>query len=221
MIEDFAKLIPPSQKDRSGKAFYSGRLAFGKRSDVYVLGLYPGGDPEEYPEETISNHTCKVLHEFDENWSEYRDASWGVERRADPGIRGIQPNLLYLFEKMGMDPGEVPASNLIFQRSTEMPKDYDTLASNCWIFHGSVIWELDVRVVVLFGLTKREFLRKKLNMLISRRKECRSTNGDLISVTYEGHSRTLVVLRHPSRYSWINSANEDDPTEAVLQALGY
>ena len=53
MIEDFAKLIPDSIMHRSGKAFYSGRLAFSSPSGLYVLGVNPGGDPEEYPDETV------------------------------------------------------------------------------------------------------------------------------------------------------------------------
>ena len=45
MIEEFAGLIPESLLERSGKAFYSGRNAFGGPSGLYIIGLNRGDRP--------------------------------------------------------------------------------------------------------------------------------------------------------------------------------
>lgn len=42
MIEEFAGLIPESLQGESGKAFYSGRDAFGGAAPLYIIGLNPG-----------------------------------------------------------------------------------------------------------------------------------------------------------------------------------
>ena len=42
MIEEFAGLIPEALLEVSGKAFYSGRDAFGGAADLYIIGLNPG-----------------------------------------------------------------------------------------------------------------------------------------------------------------------------------
>ena len=68
MIEAFAKLIPDHLLGESGKAFYSGRDAFGHQSPLYILGLNPGGDPRAQAEETIARHTKIVLLEKPNDW---------------------------------------------------------------------------------------------------------------------------------------------------------
>ena len=225
MIEDFAELIPVSQKNRSGEAFYSGRQAFEKPSDVYILGLNPGGDPAKYPEETVANHTDAILRNLPSNWSAYRDEAW-AEGRTAPGTAPIQQSLLYLFKRLGIDAGEVPASNLIFMRSgsRDALKKYggvSKLARECWPFHQAVIDELGVRLVVHFGLTDRNFVFKQLNA--RRPRECFATNHRRLSVTCKNSDRlTVVSLVHPSPkrgYPWIDRKVEDDPTESVVRAL--
>jgi hypothetical protein len=45
MIEDFAALVPRALGSRSGEVFYSGRSAFGRPAELYLIGINPGGDP--------------------------------------------------------------------------------------------------------------------------------------------------------------------------------
>src|SRR4051794_12575243 len=114
MIEAFTPTIPSTLFARSGKVFYAGRDAFSAPSPLYVLGINPGGNPAEAQEETIANHTSWVLERFPANWSAYRDEPWlGLP----PGTYGMAPRVLHLFKRMGLDPGCVPASNLVFVRS--------------------------------------------------------------------------------------------------------
>lgn len=220
MIEDLRKLIPDSQKDRSGKAFYSGRQAFEKPSDVYILGLNPGGDPVRYPYETVAHHTDEVLRNLPRNWSAYRDEAWS-EGRAAPGTRPMQRRVLYLLKRLGLDAGEVPASNLIFARSSRkatLEGDFRPLVSECWTFHATVMQELAIRVVVCLGKDVGDWV-------------CRQSNADRLvdnfierndrrwtSNLYESlNGLTVAVLTHPSVADWTNPLT--DPTDLVLKAL--
>ena len=100
VIEDFAKLIPVSQMNRSGKAFYSGRLAFETQSNVYIIGLNPGGKPKDYQKETVLRHTRSVLHNKPAKWSAYRDETWGNKAK---GEDVHQRRVRYLFRKLGLN----------------------------------------------------------------------------------------------------------------------
>jgi len=90
-IDDFIASIPEPLMGRSGSVFYSGRDAFSKPSDLYVMGFNPGGDPSTQDCETIRWHTDKVMNHEDSNWSTYRDESW---RNSTPGTWGMQPRVL-------------------------------------------------------------------------------------------------------------------------------
>lgn len=46
-LETFARLVPAELWFRSGAVFYSGRAAFSRPSPIYLLGINPGGDPNE------------------------------------------------------------------------------------------------------------------------------------------------------------------------------
>ena len=221
MIEDFAELIPTLLKDKSGKAFYSGRQAFEAQSDMYVMGTNPGGSPDGLSDETVHSHTKKVLQVEPESWSAYRDESWSGRK---PGTGGIQPSLLYLFDRLNVNPGRVPSSNLVFQRSTEKSTfdgNYSKAASKCWPFHQDVIEKLAVRVVVCFGLSIRNLVCRKLGA--RQCGESFSSNGRRLSVTSRNaDGLTIVTLVHPTSkrgYPWVDRRVEDDPTESVITAL--
>jgi len=97
MIEDLARHIPTSLLDRSGKVFYSGRLAFGTPSELYMLGVNPGGGPQELQAETVASHSEEVLQQLPDDWSAYRDESWSGK---SPGTRGMQPRVLHLLRNL-------------------------------------------------------------------------------------------------------------------------
>ena len=80
MIKRFASLIDPKIAKRSGKVFYSGRSAFGKKSDLYLIGFNPGGDLAKQRKETVKSHTADVLSKFSPRWSAYSDESWAGNR---------------------------------------------------------------------------------------------------------------------------------------------
>ena len=210
MIEEFAALTEPLG-DKSGKVFYSGKDAFNRPSELYILGINPGGDPCDcvLKQETVSSHTKLVLHEYADNWSAYRDESWSGQQE---GCDAIQKSLLHLFDGLNMDPGDVPSSNLYFPRSRNADKLGVRHFKKCWPFHKTVVKNLRIRVLVCYGRKSAEFVRRQL-MTSPHKKE--SYKG---RIWYNSEGLTVIYARHPSRGgSWENPKN--DPTELILKVL--
>ena len=163
MIEELAKAIPRSLRQRSGMVFYSGRQAFRGRAPLYVLGLNPGGDPHHYQrDETVEWHTRQVLRKYPNEWSAYVDESWGG---ADPGCSVMQRRVQHLLRTVGLSPARVPASNLVFVRSSkesDLGGELRNLAELCWPFHEQVIELLKPPVIVMCV----KFCKKDLEVMV-------------------------------------------------------
>lgn len=217
VIESLATYIPAHMLERSGKVFYSGRKAFSTEGSIYMIGLNPGGSPDK--RETVLAHSHSVLHAFPSDWSAYRDESW---EGAEPGTYGMAPRVLHLLQRLGLSPGAVPSSNLIFVRSRREAdikrRDMRAMADACWPFHDAVIKTLRPRVVLCCGKTVGNYVMRRLG--------ASSRIGHFI----EDNSRrwrseafaspigvNVVVAAHPSRANWCAAAT--DVTPLVLKAL--
>ena len=220
-MEDFVALIPDSLKDCSGKVFYSGRKAFEAPSRIYILGINPGGDPSgpKLRKETVDAHTRTVLDCQSDDWSAYRDEKWNSK----PGSAPMQKRVKYLCCKIGMNIGEIPASNLIFKRSTDFSQlqgDAKELAKDCWPFHQKVIDTLGVKIVVCLGKTASDFVREK-EQLNAHRHSCTFVENNGRRWRSETHESTdgiqVVRLSHPSRADWTKC--KTDPTGLVVRAM--
>lgn len=218
MIEEFARLIPEDLRGRSGSVFYSGRRAFSRPSPLYILGLNPGGDVDGQRSETVEWHTRKVLFELPALWSAYRDESW---RGAPPGTRGMQPRVLHLLERVGLSPDEVPASNIVFSRSSRertFKGRVNKVAEACWSFHQSVIASLKPKVILCFGRTAASFVcdRLKAHSLVDEFVEENARRWR--SRTFvNAHGTSVISAAHPSIADWTCSAT--DPSRLVVRAL--
>ncbi len=217
-IEALAGKIPESLLARSGKVFYSGRKAFSEHSPLYVLGVNPGGDPAHYESETVGNHTAAVLQSYPVDWSAYRDESWGG---AIPGTYGMAPRVLHLFSSLGLSPGEVPSSNLVFARSRregDMGSEMTSLADLCWTFHACAIQRLRPRAILCFGKTAGLYVRRKVGANTLHAEFVENNNRRWRSQTFAGNAGPkVVVVTHPSIADW--KAASTDPTELVRQAM--
>lgn len=217
MIETFAELIPDSLKSRSGSVFYSGRDAFSGSKDIYILGVNPGGSPEGREDESVRWHTDKVLNESND-WSAYRDESW---LGSPPGTRGMQPRVLHLFDKLNQSAGSVPASNIVFVRSSRevnLDGNMQEMAEACWPFHESIIRNLSPRVILCFGQTAGSFICAKLAALRQIDEFVEQNNRQWCSRTFQSNrGMKVVVATHPSIANWINPVT--DPTVLVTRAL--
>ena len=217
MIEELVDLIPDSLKSRSGSAFYSGRDAFKGPKDLYILGVNPGGSPEGREDESVQWHTDKVLNESDD-WSAYRDESW---LGSPPGTRGMQPRVLHLFNKIGSSAGSVPASNIVFVRSSRevnLDGSMQEMVEMCWPFHELVIGNLSPKVILCFGQTAGNFICNKLAASKQVDVFTEQNNRRWCSRTFQNAGGIkVVVATHPSIANWINPVT--DPTVLVSRAL--
>ncbi len=220
MIEDFAKNIPLDLQHKSGIVFYSGRAAFSGCRKLYILGLNPGGDPTKQANKTVAWHTSKVLSKKpDVLWSEYSDESW--EGKC-PGKHGMQPRLLHLLKNLNLEPGEVPSSNIIFERTRgerDIANNWWQLAEVCWPFHRAVIEQLRPRVILCLGAKAGDFVKKKtrardqIDCFVETYPKRRWT-----STCFANHEGLKVIrVSHPSWTNWKNP--KADPSELVCRAL--
>lgn len=213
----FADLAPKTLYHRSGSVFYSGRAAFATSSRLYVLGLNPGGSPTEQADETIGHH-LSTWRSLPEHWSAYKDDVW---QGMPAGTCGMQPRVLHMFSRLGLDPRDVPASNVVFVRSNReasLAAEKTELLQQCWPVHRSVIDTLGVEVIVCFGATAGNWVRrligadKKIGEFIEQNaRRWRSEAHE--SPTGE----RVVTVTHPSIADWRNPAA--DPTGLIADAL--
>lgn len=209
--------IGPDLRDRSGSVMYSGRSAFSSPSDLYVLGLNPGGSPDLQAAETIGRW-MDDWESVPAAWSVYADQAWLGHA---PGTYGIQPRMLHLFKQLQRDPKTVPASNLIFARTQSeagLGLEMRMLIEQCWPVHDAVIEALGVRFVLCLGGTVGREVRKKLNahMLVGTCAEKNARKWRFIAHDGEKGIR-VVTLTHPARADWRNPLA--DPSEFVKQMM--
>jgi hypothetical protein len=217
MFEKFVSLIPPSLHQVSGAVFNSGRNAFSAQSPLYILGLNPGGSVEKHEQQTVQWHTEKVSKK-PADWAEYQDESWDGKTA---GRAGLQPRVLHLLKQLNLDPCKVPSSNLIFKRTkseAELGRDFDVLAEQCWPFHESVIYQLNIRVILCFGKRAGSWVSQRLeaNTFVSEFEELNDrkwkTQGFI-----NPQGIHVVAATHPSRVNWANPRT--DPTSVVRNIL--
>lgn len=218
-IEELASHIPKDLLEHSGKVFYSGRNAFSGGCSLYMLGVNPGGSPSIHLDETVGSHTRSVLHALPDDWSAYRDESW---QGRVAGSFGMAPRVLHLLQRLGLNPGTVPASNLVFVRSAREAhierSAMAAMADACWPFHEQVITRLRPRVVLCFGHTAGKYVQQRLGAYRIAGKFMELNNRRWQSHSYASPSGVKVVIAtHPSVANWCTSAT--DVTPLVQEAL--
>lgn len=211
-LDEIKTLIPKTILDSSGSVFYSGRLAFSRPSRLYLLGLNPGGSPVCQASETVGWHCEKVLVREDDDWSAYRDESW-LGRR--PGTCRMQPRVLHLLQYLSLNPGAVPSSNLVFERTSSsagLEGRLRDLADACWPFHQCVIDRLGIRIVVCFGRHAGDYVCERLGAfdLLDQFVE-RNNRGWKSKVYMSECGIRVVVASHPSRANWTKPTSDPSP----------
>ena len=219
MIENFSKHIHRALKKRSGKVFYSGRVAFSGERPLYILGYNPGEEADAEAAETVGSHTRKVLGEKSQNWSAYRDESW---KARPPGTLPMQRRVLHLLHRLALDPGEVPASNLIFVRSSSVgdipSEERKCLQELCWPFHQAVIDQLGVRFILCLGEDAAKFVKKKTGAKNQVDQFIETNNRHWKNLCFANDEGLKVIqVTHPSRADWTNP--NADPSDLVKRAL--
>ncbi|WP_152682860.1 hypothetical protein [Caenimonas sp. SL110] len=218
-FEVLRDLIPATQLKQSGVVFNSGRNAFSGTRPLYILGLNPGGGPDDHQHETLESHT-QAVSERNADWSSFRDQSL---KGKPPGTFGFQPRVLHLLDAVQQKPSDVPASNLIFvrtKREKNLDGRLDALAEESWQFHETAIRLLGVKVVLCFGQTAAHWVRRRLDADPKPVATFTETNERRwTSSTYYSPSRkiSIVAATHPSIAKWTVEAT--DPSRLVRDAL--
>lgn len=218
MIEELVKTIPQSLLSCSGKALCSGRRAFAGPADLYIIDYHPGGDPEQFPE-TVAEQIDQVLNHEPADWSAYLNESWQGQ---PPGSRPQQRRVAQLCDSLGLNPGAVPAAQLIFRRWDDGSAPAAALerqwAEEGWPFHQAVIDRLGVRVVVCLGQYPGKWVCRKLDAAPEAIAEFKEANHrGWASNVHQSGGRYIISLTHPVRANWLNPAA--DPTPLVRRAL--
>jgi hypothetical protein len=222
-MEEFLKYIPKELLKESGEVFYSGKNAFSGKKPIYILGINPGGSKENHPNETVEKQAKKALNiskkEYD--WSEYKDGEWEGRPK---GLHVFQKRMKELFEiKLQLNLYKIPASNLVFARSTRekelnkaLFKKYSEL---CWTeFHEKVIKKLDIKIVICLGNTPGNFVRKKLNMIKFVDDWTENNNRKWRTKIYENDAKQkVIIIPHPSVSDW--TTDECDPSEIISRFI--
>lgn len=218
IADDLAKLVPAELHEHSGAVFYSGRAAFSAPSRLYILGLNPGGSPTIQSEETIGRSLEAFLGARPARWSAYCDERW---KGREPGMYGMQPRVRHLLGHLGLDPRDVPASNVVFRRSareSDLDAEKRALLRQCWPVHEAALAALRVEVVVCFGRTAGRWVRELVGARV---------RSDLFVETNrrawksEAHETSVglrvLTLAHPSIADWTSVTT--DPGPLIAQAL--
>lgn len=215
-FNQFVEIIPKDLLDKSGSVFYSGLDAFSGTKNLYLMGLNPGGSPDKLKNFTLQKNIDVAKSKS--NWSSYRDDPWA--ENAVPGTLGLAPRVLHVLKKLELDPGLVPASNLIFERTSReshLKNKYD-LAAKCWSFHELVIETLQPKVILCFGKYTGNFVAEKLGAKDEYCEPWVENNHRRWQATARSSGKPIVVTApHPSIAAWNVPAT--DPSEYIGKLL--
>jgi len=126
-----------------------------------------------------------------------------------------------MMRRLDLDPGRVPASNLVFVRSTRGDKlgpDFDRFADLCWPFHAFVLRELRPKVILCLGGKAGKYARARLGAHVQTGLFVEQNNRGWKSTSYAAPGGpSVVVATHPGIADWTTPAT--DSTGLILEAL--
>jgi hypothetical protein len=208
---DFSREQLRDVLDVSGQVLYSGASTL-RKGEVYLLGLNPGGDPNNQALMTIRQSLDSLVSADmavsgvrQSEWNSYVHATW-------KGRDTLQRRILWLLRQLGRDPLDVPASNLIFPRSRdEKCLRYEAYADMCWGVHERVLDIVEPRWVLTYGNTPYRCLGNRFGVLNERRFQ--AGHGDWACRSFEvpgrfrvvgvPHMSLYAINRHPEVVDWI------------------
>lgn len=224
-FNEFKKEIPEEFLKESGSVFYSGLEAFSGTKELYILGLNPGGNPDKLSEYTLNKNI--EFAKKNSCWSSYKDDEWSSRsddknKKNKAGTKGLAPRVLHVLDKLNLEPRLVPASNLIFIRTSREShlKNKQELALKCWSFHERVIETLQPKVILCFGNYTGNFVAARLG---ANKEVCEpwvENNNRRWRATARRNSNggpIVITAPHPSIAAWNVPAT--DPSEFIEKLL--
>ncbi len=157
LVNEIGTLLKPIE-NVSGTVFYTGRQALEGKSDFYLIGLNPGGNPCCSEECTIKESLAHWQErKSDTAWSAYCDEYWGQKKpwsKTDHGNsrhqRGVR---IFCKDFLGKEVRNVFAANLVFQRSIRgdhLPKD-TSVDHICWQVHQLLFLKVQPKYIICLG----------------------------------------------------------------------
>ncbi len=208
---DFARGQLRDLLDVSGQVLYSGASTL-RKGEVYLLGLNPGGDPNNPALMTIRQSLDGLVSDdltasgvLKSEWNSYVHATW-------KGRDTLQRRILWLLAQLGLDPLGVAASNLIFPRSrNEKSLLYQRYATMCWSVHERALEIVQPRWVLTYGSTPYRYLGERFGVRNERRFPSGHGNWECRSFEVPGRFRVVGVPHlslyaidgHPEVVEWI------------------
>src|SRR4051794_20337564 len=130
----------------SGEVLYSTGATL-RPGLVYLLGHNPGGDCNNPLLPTIGRSLdalpAKTLNS-------YLDTSWSGRRAIAESP--LQQRVVWLLSRLGLDPRDVAASNLVFPRSRDAAtSQFDRFADMCWPVHEWILGVVRPQMLIAYG----------------------------------------------------------------------
>ena len=192
----------------SGEVLYSAASTL-RPGAVYLLGHNPGGDEQNVELPTVGTSLDGLPSQ---TWNSYIDTQWAGRggKKYAAGEAPLQLRVKWLLEKLGLDPRDVAASNLIFPRSRDAASSrFLELSKICWPVHADVLQIVRPQMVIVYGNSGLSPYRFLLDMFEPDSEECQpSGHGAWLCRSFVVPDRFRVVgIPHMSRYKI--SAHDD------------
>ena len=134
----------------------------------------------------------------------------------------MQVRVQHLLRRIGLNPREVPASDLFFVRSREGAdidrSDVVRFVELCWPFHRAIISRLGVRVVLCMGGRAMPFVQEKTGAYRKIDSFVEDNRRGWRGACYLAPDGLKVVqVPHPSQADWTKPPT--DPSDFVKRAL--
>jgi hypothetical protein len=180
--------------DVSGQVLYSGASTL-RPGEVYLLGLNPGGDPNNPRLLTIR----QSLDDLVSTDSERREKNSYM--MTWPSSNTLRRRVIWLLTRLRVNVEDVAASNLIFPRSRdEKTCQYERYADACWAVHERILEIVQPRVVIVYGNPPYRFLSERFGRYGELRHPSGHGTWPCRSLEVSGRFR-VVGLPHMSLYA--------------------
>jgi hypothetical protein len=171
---------------------------------IYLLGLNPGGDPED---PLLSKLTiAKSLTDLPTTeTNSYLDTTW-------IGRGLLQGRVIWLLEALGLDARDVAASNLSFVRSPDAKTGrIRFFADTCWPVHEQILEIVRPRLVLTYGNEAYWYLAERLDGRGHAQYLCGHGSWSCRSFTVPGrfqvaavpHLSWYAISNHPEVVDWL------------------
>ena len=180
----------------SGEVLYSAASTL-RPGEVYLLGHNPGGDARNPNLPTVGGSLDELPTK---TINSYLDTLWGGRWE---GQAPLQRRVIWLLERLGLDPREVAASNLIFPRSRDAAgSEFHKFATMCWPVHEQILGIVRPQLVIVYGNSGQSPYRFLFKQFAAGTDKCYpSGHGDWVCRTFVAPGRFRVVgVPHMSRY---------------------